>query len=110
MSAQANQELICKALQAGAVDLLMKPIRHNEVVTMWQHVWKSSCMPQGELCRSLPFTSHLAACQQQWHWQMCIDRYEGLNGMQEAKRSFLCPNIPSHQTQALLTQGCSVAA
>ena len=53
MSAQANQELICKALQAGAVDLLMKPIRHNEVVTMWQHVWKSSCMPQGEPCWSL---------------------------------------------------------
>ena len=46
MSAQSNQELICKALQAGAVDLLMKPIRHNEVVTMWQHVWKN--MFQGE--------------------------------------------------------------
>ena len=25
----------------GAADFLVKPIRRNEVVTLWQHVWRS---------------------------------------------------------------------
>ena len=91
VSAQANQELICEALKAGAVDLLIKPIRHNEVVTMWQHVWKSSCMPQGEPCWPLPSTSSLAACQQQWHWQMWIARYEGAKWHAGGQKEFTGP-------------------
>lgn len=50
MSTQASQDFICKAYQAGAVDYMEKPIRYNEVVTMWQHVWESSYRPQSELC------------------------------------------------------------
>ena len=41
MSSEASQEAIRKAFAVGAVDYLIKPIRRNEVVTLWQHVWRS---------------------------------------------------------------------
>ena len=53
MSGQGSQELMCKAFQSGAVDYLQKPIRHNEVVTMWRHLWKSAQRPQSKLLSSI---------------------------------------------------------
>jgi DNA-binding response OmpR family regulator len=42
MSSEASQDAICKAFAVGAVDYLVKPIRRNEVVTLWQHVWRNA--------------------------------------------------------------------
>eukprot|EP00803_Ostreobium_quekettii_P004565 evm.model.scf_1977.2 EVM.evm.TU.scf_1977.2 scf_1977:10717-13144(-) len=41
MSIEERQEAILKALQAGASDYLIKPIRRNELATLWQHIWRS---------------------------------------------------------------------
>lgn len=38
MSSQDSQESVLQAFEAGAADYLIKPIRRNEVATLWQHV------------------------------------------------------------------------
>ncbi|EFJ40220.1 hypothetical protein VOLCADRAFT_69846, partial [Volvox carteri f. nagariensis] len=38
MSSQDSQENVLQAFQAGAADYLIKPIRKNELATLWQHV------------------------------------------------------------------------
>lgn len=40
MSSQASQESVLKAFEAGAKDYLIKPVRRNELATLWQHVWR----------------------------------------------------------------------
>ena len=42
MSSQSSQEAVLKAFEAGARDYLVKPIRKNEVTTLWQHLWRFS--------------------------------------------------------------------
>lgn len=48
MSSQASQESVLKAFEAGAKDYLIKPVRRNELATLWQHVWRVNrdLMPQ----------------------------------------------------------------
>ncbi|CAD7700738.1 unnamed protein product [Ostreobium quekettii] len=41
MSVEDKQEAIVEALQAGASDYLIKPVRRNELATLWQHIWRS---------------------------------------------------------------------
>mmetsp|Transcript_33317 Transcript_33317/g.84420 ORF Transcript_33317/g.84420 Transcript_33317/m.84420 type:complete len:970 (-) Transcript_33317:1490-4399(-) len=41
MSSQDSQESVLQAFEAGAADYLIKPIRRNEVATLWQHVWRA---------------------------------------------------------------------
>ena len=41
MSSEAQLDLVREAFAVGAADFLVKPIRRNEVVTLWQHVWRS---------------------------------------------------------------------
>lgn len=40
MSSEQSQEAICKAFHIGAADYLIKPIRKNEVATLWHHIWR----------------------------------------------------------------------
>ncbi|KAK9806257.1 hypothetical protein WJX72_007465 [[Myrmecia] bisecta] len=40
MSSESKQETVLKAFEAGASDYLIKPIRRNELTTLWQHVWR----------------------------------------------------------------------
>ncbi|DBA76002.1 hypothetical protein WJX79_007319 [Trebouxia sp. C0005] len=40
MSSQSSQESVLKAFEAGAKDYLIKPVRRNELATLWQHVWR----------------------------------------------------------------------
>lgn len=50
MSVEERQETIIKVLQAGAAEYLIKPIRRNEVATLWQHIWRSKqTLLQGSL-------------------------------------------------------------
>ncbi|GLI67817.1 hypothetical protein VaNZ11_012097 [Volvox africanus] len=42
MSSQDSQESVLQAFQAGAADYLIKPIRKNELATLWQHVWRAN--------------------------------------------------------------------
>eukprot|EP00884_Botryococcus_braunii_P018845 jgi/Botrbrau1/5644/Bobra.55_1s0032.1 len=41
MSSEADQNTMMEAFQAGAADYLIKPVRRNEIVPLWQHVWRS---------------------------------------------------------------------
>lgn len=57
MSSQSSQELVLKAFEAGAKDYLIKPVRRNELATLWQHVWRVNrdLMPaNGHKLRLLP--------------------------------------------------------
>lgn len=42
MSAEDSQHSVLQAFEAGAVDYLVKPIRRNELTTLWQHVWRAN--------------------------------------------------------------------
>lgn len=57
MSSQASQESVLKAFEAGAKDYLIKPVRRNELATLWQHVWRVNrdLLPQhGSKLKMLP--------------------------------------------------------
>lgn len=41
MSSRGGQDVVQQAFQAGAADYLLKPIRRNELSTLWRHIWKS---------------------------------------------------------------------
>jgi hypothetical protein len=41
MSSDAQHQTMIEAFEAGAADYLIKPIRRNEIVPLWQHVWRS---------------------------------------------------------------------
>ncbi len=40
MSAESKQEAVLEALKGGAQDYLVKPVRRNELLTLWQHIWR----------------------------------------------------------------------
>ena len=40
MSSRDDNAQVADALHAGAVDYLVKPLRRNELSTMWAHVWR----------------------------------------------------------------------
>ncbi|KAK9841643.1 hypothetical protein WJX74_009296 [Apatococcus lobatus] len=40
MSAESKQEVVLEALKGGAQDYLVKPVRRNELMTLWQHIWR----------------------------------------------------------------------
>lgn len=40
MSSEQSQEFVMRAFEAGARDYLIKPVRRNELTTLWQHVWR----------------------------------------------------------------------
>lgn len=42
MSAEDSQTTVLEAFEAGAADFLVKPIRRNELTTLWQHVWRAN--------------------------------------------------------------------
>lgn len=42
MSSETDHSVMMTAFEAGAVDYLIKPIRRNEIVTLWQHKWRSN--------------------------------------------------------------------
>lgn len=55
MSSSSSQDFVLKAFDAGASDYLIKPIRRNELSTLWKHVWnhkKSSSDAEGGSCDS----------------------------------------------------------
>jgi DNA-binding response OmpR family regulator len=41
MSGEASEGTVREAFAAGVADYLVKPIRRNEALTLWQHVWRS---------------------------------------------------------------------
>lgn len=41
MSSESREEVVSQALQAGATEYLVKPIRRRELSTLWQHVHSS---------------------------------------------------------------------
>ena len=56
MSSQSSQESVLKAFEAGAKDYLIKPVRRNELATLWQHVWRvnQNLLPATGKPRSAP--------------------------------------------------------
>lgn len=42
MSCQDSQASVLQAFEAGAADYLIKPIRKNEIWTLWQHIWRNN--------------------------------------------------------------------
>lgn len=40
VSSQDSREAVERALAAGAADYLVKPLRANELRTLWMHVWR----------------------------------------------------------------------
>jgi response regulator of citrate/malate metabolism len=40
VSSRDDNAQVADALHAGAVDYLVKPLRRNELSTMWAHVWR----------------------------------------------------------------------
>ncbi|RWW52215.1 hypothetical protein BHE74_00041375 [Ensete ventricosum] len=44
MSAQDEVSVVVKCLRLGAADYLMKPLRTNELLNLWTHMWRKRCM------------------------------------------------------------------
>ncbi|CAL9088798.1 unnamed protein product [Musa acuminata var. zebrina] len=44
MSAQDEVSVVVKCLRLGAADYLMKPLRTNELLNLWTHMWRRRCM------------------------------------------------------------------
>lgn len=40
MSTESGPEAVVRAIRAGAADFLVKPLRSNELSTLWQHAWR----------------------------------------------------------------------
>lgn len=40
MSAQDEVSVVVKCLRLGAADYLVKPLRTNELLNLWTHVWR----------------------------------------------------------------------
>lgn len=56
MSSHDSQENVMQAFEAGAKDYLIKPIRRNEVSTLWQHIWRN-----GKVKAKSPTATHNAS-------------------------------------------------
>ncbi|KAK4795037.1 hypothetical protein SAY86_013031 [Trapa natans] len=44
MSAQDEVSIVVKCLRLGAADYLVKPLRTNELLNLWTHMWRRRCM------------------------------------------------------------------
>ncbi|RWW82694.1 hypothetical protein BHE74_00008839 [Ensete ventricosum] len=44
MSAQDEVSVVVKCLRLGAADYLVKPLRMNELLNLWTHMWRRRCM------------------------------------------------------------------
>ena len=53
MSGEASEGAVREAFAAGVADYLVKPIRRNEALTLWQHVWRGMQALAG--AQSAPF-------------------------------------------------------
>ena len=40
MSAQDEVSVVVKCLRLGAADYLVKPLRTNELLNLWTHMWR----------------------------------------------------------------------
>lgn len=61
MSSECRQEVVLEAFEAGASDFLIKPIRRNELTTLWQHAWRAS-----RSCQNSRSTDHPSNCSSQF--------------------------------------------
>ncbi|KAK8272380.1 hypothetical protein V6Z12_D11G327600 [Gossypium hirsutum] len=50
MSAQDEVSIVVKCLRLGAADYLVKPLRTNELLNLWTHMWRRRC----ETCQFIP--------------------------------------------------------
>lgn len=42
MSSDSSHKVVLEAFEAGASDFLIKPMRRNELTTLWQHAWRAN--------------------------------------------------------------------
>lgn len=49
MSAQDEVPVVVKCLKLGAADYLVKPLRTNELLNLWTHMWRRRRMVCGAL-------------------------------------------------------------
>jgi pseudo-response regulator 1 len=52
MSERDEMAVVAKCLQLGAVDYLVKPLRLNEVMNLWTHMWRRRRMVSSFSCTS----------------------------------------------------------
>jgi len=55
MSAQDEVSVVVKCLRLGAADYLVKPLRTNELLNLWTHMWRRRrmvCIVQLHICES----------------------------------------------------------
>lgn len=46
MSSQGDKHVMAEVLHVGAADFLLKPLRRNELRTIWTHVWRRWVRPR----------------------------------------------------------------
>ncbi len=57
VSSNDEREVVVKCLTLGAIDYLIKPLRHNELRHIWTRVWWSRRV-RTEICGWAIFLSH----------------------------------------------------
>ena len=82
MSSEAQSDLVREAFAVGAADFLVKPIRRNEVVTLWQHVWRSMQVlaGAGKLLQPLPCRNERLVIIGMAHWGCCLTQLHHVAG------------------------------
>jgi len=64
MSAQDEVSIVVKCLRLGAADYLVKPLRTNELLNLWTHMWRRRRM----VCISQVPTSNLYCVYSYDYW------------------------------------------